>query len=232
MKPTQSIGGGLTGRTASTAAAQGTGARAESYESMRVSRSRAWLLAVAAWPVTGLALVALVLVWADRSYVPPVVLTVDAKNRVVKSEVGTPEVLLTKESIVQGEIARYLTERFTLDRAFRDDHIRYVDLHSTDEVVTAFDQEMDSNNKANPYYQLPASAVRRVKDVRIRITDTEGQKGEATLTTVVDGGPTTYWFVRFRYDFVKQALAPENRYINGTGFVMTAFEKTTEPGPR
>ncbi|WP_322074794.1 VirB8 family type IV secretion system protein, partial [Burkholderia cepacia] len=210
-----------------------TGARTESYESMRVSRARAWLLAVAAWPITGLALAALVVVVGNHEYVPPVVLTVDANNHVAKTEVGTPEVLSSHESIVQGEIARYLTERFTLDRQFRDDHIRYVNLHSTDDVAATFAHEMDESNRNNPYNKLPAGAVQRVSDMRVRVTDKAAQQGEATFTTTADGSHTpTYWFVRYRYDFVKQALTPANRYINGTGFVMTAFEQNTEPGPR
>lgn len=210
------------------------GPRAESYESMRVSRSRAYLLAVAAWPVAGLSLAGYVFEKANEQYVPPVVLTIDANNHVAKSEIGTPAVLDGKEAIVQSNIARYVTERYTLDRKFRDDHIRYVRLHSTTEVADRFNKEMDVQNKANPYYSIPETAVRRVKEVRVRILDREQRKAEATFVTWVDGiGDTTptYWHVLLSYDFVKQALKPEDRYINGDGWTATAFEENTEPAP-
>lgn len=210
------------------------GPRAESYESMRVSRSRAYLLALTAWPIAGLALAGYVFEKATEQYVPPVVLTVDANNHVAKSEIGTPAILNGKEAIVQQEAARYVTERYTLDRKFRDDHIRYVRLHSSTEVADRFNHEMNVKNKKNPYYSIPETAVRRVKDVRVRILDLEQHKLEVTFSTWVDGsGDTTptYWHLLLTYDFVKQGLAPQDRYINGTGWMATALEDNTEPAP-
>ena len=216
------------------AKASAGGPPAESYEGIRVSRNRAYLLALAAWPIAGLALASLAFDKASEPYVPPVVLTLDSNQHVARSEIGTPAVLDGKEAIIQGELARYITERFTLDRQFRDDHINYVRLHSASDVADRFNHEMDAKNKDNPYYAIPETTVRRVKDQRIRILDRDDHKSEATFTTWNDGsGDTrvTYWHVLFRYDFVKQALTPENRYINGTGFMVTAFEPNTEPGP-
>jgi len=210
------------------------GPPAESYESLRVSRNRAYLLALAAWPIAGLALAGYVFEKATELYVPPVVLTLDANQHVTRSEIGTPAVLDGKDAIIQSELARYITERFTLDRQFRDDHINYVRLHSASDVADRFNHEMDAKNKDNPYYAIAETTVRRVKDQRIRILDRDDHKAEATFTTWNDGsGDTrvTYWHVLFRYDFVKQALTPQNRYINGTGFMVTAFEPNTEPGP-
>jgi type IV secretion system protein VirB8 len=209
------------------------GPRSESYESIRVSRNRAWLLALAAWPVAGLALAAVAFEKANEGYVPPVVLTIDQHNHVAKSEIGTPDVLLSKDAIIESELARYITERFTLDRRFRDDHIAYVRLHSSAEVDDQFAHEMDPKNKDNPYYSIGESAVRRVRDERIRILDRDEKKAEATFTTFNDGNGEPhliYWHVLFRYDFVKQALTPENRYINGNGFMVTGFAPNTEPG--
>ncbi|WP_254700418.1 type IV secretion system protein [Trinickia violacea] len=221
-------------KAARDAATTSTGLRAESYESIRVSRNRAWLLAVAAWPVALLGVGSGVLEKANEGYVPPVVLTIES-GHVSKSEVGTPAVLLTKDAIIESELARYLTERFTLDRHFRDEHITYVQLHSSADVAAQFNHEMDAKNRENPYYSMPDNAVRRVSNVRIRILDRDAKKAEATLTTFVDDGatnaPRTYWHVLMHYDFVRQALTPEDRYVNGNGFVTTAFEKNTEPGP-
>lgn len=208
--------------------------RAESYEALRLSRNRAVLLAISAWPVAALALAALGFELANKSYVPPVVLTLDGQRHVSRSEVGTPEVLDAKESLVQGELARYVQERFTLDRNFRDEHVAYVRLHSSEKVGKAFAWEMSGENKDNPYYGMPEQAIRRVKDVRIRILDKDARKAEATFTTVVEGigdGRPQYWHALISYTFVKQALTPENRYVNPVGFVVTAFEKNTEPGP-
>ncbi|SAL05216.1 Type IV secretion system protein PtlE [Caballeronia calidae] len=210
-----------------------TGQRSESYESIRVSRNRAWLLALAAWPVAGLALAAVAFEKANEGYVPPVVLTIDQHDHVAKSEIGTPDVLLSRDAIIESELARYITERFTLDRKFRDDHIAYVRLHSSTEVDDQFAHEMDPKNKDNPYYSIGESTVRRVREVRIRILDRDEKKAEATFTTFNDGSGEAhliYWHVLFRYDFVKQALTPENRYINGNGFMVTAFAPNTEPG--
>jgi type IV secretory pathway component VirB8 len=219
----------------SVAHAGGTGGpQAEPYECMRVSRSRAYVLALAAWPIAGLALAGYVFEKATEQYVPPVVLTIDANNHVAKSEIGTPAVLGAKEAIVYSEIANYVKERYTLDRRFRDDHIQYVRLHSSTEVVDRFNHEMDAKNKSNPYYSIPETAVRRVKDVRVRILDLEKRKAEATFSTWVDGSgdPTpTYWHILLTYDFVKQGLTPQDRYINGTGWTTTAFEDNTEPAP-
>ncbi|MGZ2749911.1 type IV secretion system protein [Burkholderia stagnalis] len=211
------------------------GPRAESYESIRISRNRAYLLALAAWPVAALAIAVDFENRANEGYVPPVVLTLDANNHVAKSEIGTPGVLGAKDALVEGEIARYFTERFTLDRQFRDDHIRYVVLHSSSQVAAQYQVEMDPNNTHNPYYSIPDGLVRRVKELRIRVLDKEQRKIEVTFTTYVDGakdGPTEYWHSIGQYDFVKQALTPADRYINGTGFVMTALETNNEPGPR
>ena len=210
------------------------GPRAESYESVRVSRNRAYLLALAAWPIAGLSLLYCVVEKANQSYVPPVVLTLDAKNHVAKSEIGTPAVLNGKDAIIEGELARYVTERYTLDRQFRDEHIHYVVLHSSSQVAAQFNHEMDPKNKENPYYSIPDSAVRRVKDVRIRILDRDKQEAEVTFTTFVDNAVEArpaYWHLIMRYDFVKQALSPEDRYINGTGFIVPALEANNEPGP-
>jgi type IV secretory pathway component VirB8 len=210
------------------------GPRAESYESVRVSRNRAYLLALAAWPIAGLSLLYSVVEKANQSYVPPVVLTLDEKGHVAKSEIGTPAVLNGKDAVIEQELARYVTERYTLNRAFRDDHIRYVVLHSSSQVAAQFMHEMDAKNKDNPYYSIPDSALRRVKDIRIRILDRDSQKAEVTFTTFVANAVeprTAYWHLVTRYDFVKQALAPEDRYINGTGFIVLANDENNEPGP-
>jgi type IV secretory pathway component VirB8 len=214
-------------------AVAGMGPRSESYESIRVSRNRAWLLALSAWPVAGLALAAVAFEKANEGYVPPVVLTIDGHNHVAKSEIGTPAVLLSKDAIIESELARYITERFTLDRRFRDDHMAYVRLHSSTEVEDQFAHEMDPKNRDNPYYSIGEATVRRVRDVRIRILDSDEKKAEATFTTFDDGNGEPhliYWHVLFRYDFVRQALTPEDRYINGNGFMVTAFASNTEPG--
>ncbi|KGC24019.1 type IV secretion system protein [Burkholderia gladioli] len=227
--------GALKRKQVTPAPADGNGPPVESYQAMRVSRARAWVLAIAAWPIAGLSILGNVILSANANYVPPVVLTIGADNHVQKSEIGTPEVILSKDAIIDGEIARYLTERFSLNRAFRDDMVRYVDLHSTPDVAAAFDHEMDVNNRDNPYYKLPQGVSRKVKDVRVRVFDRDAKKGEATLVTVEDGSGADnkpiYWHVRFQYDVVKQALSPADRYINSTGFVMTAYQPNTEPGP-
>ncbi|WP_075359405.1 type IV secretion system protein [Caballeronia sordidicola] len=206
---------------------------AESYESIRLSRNRAFLLALAAWPVAGLALTVMVYDKANQAYVPPVVLTLDTNNHVAKSEIGTPAILNGRDAIIESELARYITERYTLNRQFRQDHIDYVTLHSTSELADRYLHEMDAKNKDNPYYSIAETTVRRVKDVRVRILDKNERKAEATFTTYNDGSgdnKTVYWHVLFRYDFVKQALTPANRYLNGTGFMVTDFEPNTEPG--
>jgi type IV secretory pathway component VirB8 len=208
--------------------------RAESYESIRISRNRAYWLAVAAWPVAFVGIADAVVEKANEGYVPPVVLTIDANQHVAKSEIGTPKVLLAKDAVIESELARYMRERFTLDRAFREDHLTYVRLHSAADVEAQFEREMDPRNRENPYYGMPADAVRRVKDLRVRIIDKVEQKAEVNFSTFVDNGDTphyTYWHVRCRYDFIKQALKPADRYVNGDGFVVTAFEPDTEPGP-
>jgi type IV secretory pathway component VirB8 len=210
-----------------------TAPAAEPYDAIRVSRNRAYLLALAAWPIAGLALAAMVYDKENQAYVPPVVLTLDTNNHVAKSEIGTPAVLNGKDAIIESELARYITERYTLNRQFRQDHIDYVTLHSTSDLADRFTHEMDSKNKDNPYYSIAETTVRRVKDIRVRILDKDDRKAEATFTTYDDGSgdnKTVYWHVLFRYDFVKQALTPANRYINGTGFMVTEFEPNTEPG--
>lgn len=234
-KPSKRFGT-MKSKKATPAPVDGNGPPVESYQSMRVSRARAWVLAIVAWPIAGLAILVDVFQTANASYVPPVVLTIGADNHVQKSEIGTPEVILSKDAIVDQEIARYVTERFTLNRAFRDEMVRYVDLHSTPEVAGVFDHEMDANNRDNPYYRLPQGVSRKPVDIRVRVFDRENKKGEVTLKTTWDGNGAdaqpTYWHVRFQYDVVKQALSPADRYINGTGFVMTAWQANTEPGPR
>ncbi|USX11064.1 type IV secretion system protein [Paraburkholderia fungorum] len=206
---------------------------AESYEAIRLSRNRAYLLALVAWPIAGLALASMAYDKANQEYVPPVVLTLDTHNHVAKSEIGTPAVLSSKDAVIESELARYVTERYTLDRAFRQDHIDYVRLHSASDVADRFNHEMDAKNRDNPYYSIAETTVRRVRETRVRILDRDDHKAEATFTTYNDGNgdnKTVYWHVLFRYDFVKQALTPQNRYINGTGFMVTGFEPNTEPG--
>lgn len=204
----------------------------ESHEAIRVSRNRAWIMALVAWPVMGITVIDNILERANREYDPPLVVTVQ-DSHVSKVEIGTPEVLNAQASLVESEAARYMQERYTLDPAFREERMNYVRLHSVGEVADAYSQLMDPGNKKNPYYSVPDGAVRRVKDIRIRIFDRTAKRGEATFSTLVDGQPdsaTVYWHVMFSYDFVKQGLQPKNRYVNGTGYVITAFTDNTEPG--
>ncbi|WP_419468983.1 type IV secretion system protein [Burkholderia pseudomultivorans] len=206
----------------------------ESHESIRVSRNRAWIMALVAWPVMLLTVIDNIVERANRDYDPPLVVTV-RDGHVAKVEIGTPEVLSVQTSLVESEAARYMQERYTLDPAFREERMNYVRLHSVGNVADAYNQLMDSGNKKNPYYSLPEGAVRRVKDMRIRILDREAKRGEATFSTLVDGQPesaTVYWHVMFTYDFIKQGLQPKNRYVNGTGYVVTALTDNTEPGFR
>ncbi|WP_321959243.1 type IV secretion system protein [Burkholderia cenocepacia] len=204
----------------------------ESHEAIRISRNRAWLMALFAWPVAGLTVIDNIVERANREYDPPLVATI-RDGQVAKVEIGTPEVLSAQTSLVESEAVRYMQERYTLDPAFREERMNYVRLHSVGDVADAYNQLMDPGNKKNPYYTVPDGAVRRVKDIRIRIFDREAKRGEATFSTLVDGQPdsaTVYWHVMFSYDFVKQGLQPKNRYVNGTGYVITAFTDNTEPG--
>ncbi|PRH40426.1 type VI secretion protein [Burkholderia vietnamiensis] len=204
----------------------------ESHEAIRVSRNRAWILALVAWPVMGLTVIDNIVERANREYDPPLVVTVQ-DHHVSKVEIGTPEVLSAQASLVESEAARYMLERYTLDPAFREDRMNYVRLHSVGDVADVYNQLMDPGNKKNPYYSVPDGVARRVRDIRIRIIDPAAKRGEATFSTLVDGqgdSAAVYWHVMFSYDFVKQGLQPKNRYVNGTGYVITALTDNTEPG--
>ncbi|MBJ9625014.1 type IV secretion system protein [Burkholderia multivorans] len=222
-------------RTSSEGKRAKSGGRAiESHEAIRVSRNRAWLIALFSWPVMGITVLDNIVERANRDYDPPLVVTVK-DDHVTKVEIGTPAVLSAEASIVESEASRYMVERYTLDPKFREERMTYVRLHSVGEVADFYNHLMAADNKKNPYYALPEGTVRRVRDIRIRIYDREAKRGEATFSTLVDGQPETaavYWHVMFSYDFIKQALQPKNRYINGTGFVITAFTDNTEPGYR
>jgi len=197
---------------------------------LRVSRARAWWLAVIALFIAAVEALALVMLLPLKTVVPYTIL--------VDRQTGHAEVargiklgpMNENEALVQSVMAQYVIARETIDATDLAANYRKVGLWSAGDARRDYLRGMDRSNPASILNSANSATLITTTVKTIALVDKSNALVRFTTERRDGNGPTDRreWVAVIRFGFSGGPLSAEDRLINPLGFQVTHYRRDQE----
>lgn len=203
---------------------------AETYGALRRSRAVAWAIAATSLVISGLSVLALVLVLPLKEFAPYVI-SVDRTTGYVEATPGFQALgtLTENEAITQFNIVRFVTARETYDPLDLQTNYNRVHLMSTGTAWDDYNRMYKSEGDINPIerYGRKTRVNVTVKNISFLNRNTASVRFQTTSKDSLSEKRNHYVaIVGFRY--VNQPLKLKDRFENPLGFQVTSYRRDEE----
>jgi len=201
------------------------------YGALRTSRKRAWVFAGVSWGVTGIALLALLMLIPLKQTVPYVVQQDRETGAVTVLRPAETGTLTENQALVQYHLVQYVQAREGYDRGSIRHEIDTVYVMSSPKEGEAYLQVIrDPKNPDNPIERFGDRATVEVaiKSVSFLNENTATVRFSTEARGEIGGGGKQHWITIVGFRFVNAPVNQEVRFRNPLGFQVTTYRKSSE----